>query len=133
MDRIAKKYENGTKLLPKPEIIGTGQPIGLLYYGTTEMAIKEAEHILKSKHGVDVDLCRVRSFPFCQEVEDFLDSHERTYVIENNRDGQMALLIKAELPKFATKVRNILHYDGLPLAAMIVVEQFLRHEGLAEG
>ena len=92
------------------------------------MAIKEAEHILKTEHGVDLDLCRVRSFPFCEEVEAFLDSHERTYVVENNRDGQMALLIKAELPQFGTKLRNILHYNGLPLAAMIVVKQFLEQE-----
>ncbi|MCC6574714.1 MAG: 2-oxoacid:acceptor oxidoreductase subunit alpha [Planctomycetes bacterium] len=125
MDRLTKKFNGAKNRVPKPVIEGKGQPIGMLFFGTTNSAVREAESILRAKHGIDVDLCRLRAFPFTHEVEDFLAKHENTYVVEMNRDGQMSMLIRAELPHFAMKIKSILHYDGLPITAGVIVEQFL--------
>lgn len=129
MDRLIRKFNGAKNRVPKPVIEGKGQPNGILFFGTTNSAVREAEEILRVKHGIDVDLCRLRSFPFSPEVEDFLAKHAITYVVEMNRDGQMAMLIRAELPQFAGKVRSILHYDGLPITAGVIVDQFLSLHG----
>ncbi|GIK52688.1 MAG: 2-oxoacid:acceptor oxidoreductase subunit alpha [Planctomycetaceae bacterium] len=125
MDRLTRKFETAKTLVPKPVIDGYTNRVGILYFGTTESAVREAASLLEKQHGHKVDLCRVRAFPFSREVEDFLATHERVYVVEMNRDAQMAMVIRAELPRFAMTLRSILHYDGLPLTAGVVVEQFL--------
>lgn len=128
MDRLAKKFESAKKRVPKPIITGKGSKVGLLFCGTTTEAIREAVHELEHKHKLKVDLCRVRAFPFTSEVEDFIEQHERTYVIEINRDGQLRMALSGELPRLAPKLRSILHYDGMPLAASTVVKQFREKE-----
>ncbi|CAG0951044.1 2-oxoglutarate/2-oxoacid ferredoxin oxidoreductase subunit alpha [Planctomycetaceae bacterium] len=125
MDRLTKKFNTAKTLVPKPVIENNGSTIGLLYFGTTDSSVREAASILEKQHGVKIDLCRLRAFPFCKEVEDFLDKHAMVYVCELNRDAQMAMVIRAELPNAATKIRSILHYDGLPLTAGVVVSEFL--------
>lgn len=125
MDRLTKKFNTAKTMVPKPVIDNKGSSIGLLYFGTTESSVREAASLLDQKHGAKVDLCRLRAFPFCKEVEDFLDRHSTIYVVEMNRDAQMAMVIRAELPHVATKIRSILHYDGLPLTAGVVVDEFL--------
>jgi 2-oxoglutarate ferredoxin oxidoreductase subunit alpha len=125
MDRLTRKFNTAKTLVPKPVIDNNGSTIGLLYFGTTESSVREAASILEKQHGIKVDLCRLRAFPFCREVEDFLDRHGTVYVVEMNRDAQLAMVIRAELPNVATKIRSILHYDGLPLTAGVVVDEFL--------
>jgi 2-oxoglutarate ferredoxin oxidoreductase subunit alpha len=129
MDRLAKKFETAKKRVPKPVISGHGSKVGLLFCGTTTEAIREAVHELEHKHRVKVDLCRVRAFPFTTEVEEFIEKHERTYVVEINRDGQLRMALSGELPRLAPKLRSILHYDGMPLTAATVVAQFREQEG----
>lgn len=128
MDRLARKFDTAKTRVPKPEIKSEGHAAGLIYFGTTTEAIREALHDLDTKHGLKLDLCRLRAFPFTQEVEDFLHSHERVYVVELNRDGQMRMALNAELPRFAGKLRSVLHYDGMPLTADIVVKQVVTLE-----
>ncbi len=125
MDRLTKKFNTAKTMVPKPVIDNKGSTIGLLYFGTTESSVREAAQILEQQHGVKIDLCRLRAFPFSKEVEDFLDKHSMVYICEMNRDAQMAMVIRAELPNAATKLRSILHYDGLPITAGIIVEEFL--------
>jgi 2-oxoglutarate ferredoxin oxidoreductase subunit alpha len=128
MDRLARKFDTAKTRVPKPEIKSEGHAAGLIFFGTTTEAINEALNDLDKKHGLRVDLCRLRAFPFTQEVEDFLHSHERVYVVELNRDGQMRMAINAELPRFAHKLRSVLHYDGMPLTADTVVKQVVAME-----
>ncbi|MHC4839808.1 MAG: 2-oxoacid:acceptor oxidoreductase subunit alpha [Planctomycetota bacterium] len=129
MDRLTRKFNTAKTKVPKPIIEGSGNKIGLLYFGTTDLAVDEACKQLEADHDVTVDRCRVRAFPFTQEVEDFIDGHEIVYVIELNRDAQMRGVLNMELPQFASKLESILHYDGMPLNASIVCEKFLALKG----
>lgn len=128
MDRLIRKLNTAKTKVPKPVVRDDGRAIGLIYFGTTTEAINEALHDLEAKHDIKVDLCRLRAFPFTQEVEDFIHRHERVYVVELNRDGQMRMVIDAELPRFAFKTQSIRHYDGMPLTAEIVVNELVKRE-----
>ncbi|MCA8936292.1 MAG: 2-oxoacid:acceptor oxidoreductase subunit alpha [Planctomycetes bacterium] len=128
MDRLTRKFETAKTMVPKPEIKDDGHAVGVLYFGTTHEAIREAAVKLEEKHALKLDLCRVRAFPFTQEVEDFLHKHERVYVVELNRDGQMRMVLNAELPHFSSKLHSVRHYDGMPLTADIVVEAIVSKE-----
>ncbi|MBX3459600.1 MAG: 2-oxoacid:acceptor oxidoreductase subunit alpha [Planctomycetes bacterium] len=128
MDRLARKFETAKTRVPKPEIVNNGHAAGLIYFGTTTEAIREALAELDDRHGLKLDQCRLRAFPFTQEVEDFIHRHERVYVVELNRDGQMRMALGAELPRLAGKLRSVLHYDGMPLTAENVVSQIVEFE-----
>ncbi len=63
---------------------------------------------------------RIRAYPFAHEIHDFVASHDRVYVVEQNRDAQLASLLKLDLPADqVVKLRSILHYNGLPIDARI--------------
>jgi 2-oxoglutarate ferredoxin oxidoreductase subunit alpha len=73
----------------------------------------------------------VRAYPFAHEIHDFVAQHERVYVVEQNRDGQLASLLKLDLPaEQVAKLRSILHYNGLPVDARTITEEFATKEGL---
>ena len=63
-----------------------------------------------------LDYLRLRAYPFTHEVHDFIDAHDRVYVVEQNRDAQMLQLMKLDLRRGrrSTKLRSVLHYNGLP-------------------
>jgi 2-oxoglutarate ferredoxin oxidoreductase subunit alpha len=72
---------------------------------------------------------RVRAFPFSSAVHAFIAAHDRIYVIEQNRDGQMLSLLKLDLPAEETiKLRSIRHFDGLPLDARTVTDKLVLQE-----
>jgi len=72
----------------------------------------------------------VRAYPFTEELGPFIDAHERIYVVEQNRDAQLAMLMKLELsPERSAKLRSVLHYNGLPLDARTVSDDILAQEG----
>ncbi len=74
---------------------------------------------------------RIRAYPFAHEIHDFVASHERVYVVEQNRDAQLASLLKLDLPgEQVVKLRSILHYNGLPIDARTITEEFATKEGL---
>jgi 2-oxoglutarate ferredoxin oxidoreductase subunit alpha len=74
---------------------------------------------------------RIRAYPFAHEIHDFVASHERIYVVDQNRDAQLASLLKLDLPADqAVKLRSILHYNGLPLDARTITEEFAAKESL---
>ena len=66
---------------------------------------------------------RLRALPFSPEVRAFVEEHERVYVIDQNRDGQMFALLTLDVgPDAAKRLRSIRHYDGFPLDAESVIE-----------
>jgi len=81
----------------------------------------EARDQLKHK-GVATDVLRIRSIPFHDEVKDFLRDHQRVYVVELNRDGQMGQLLTINYPEYATRLFKVAHTDGLALTAKWVRE-----------
>ena len=132
MDRLTRKFETARTLVPAPVAYRNGKSkIGFLAFGTTDFAMRESLDQIEKENGLSVDYMRIRSFPFTREIRDFVASHERVYVVEQNRDAQMASLLKLDLPADqVVKLRSILHYNGLPIDAQSITDEFRTKEGL---
>ena len=132
MDRLARKFENARKLVPAPVVTKDGtSKIGFLAYGSTDFALRESLDQIAKEHKMSVDYMRIRAFPFAHEIHDFVASHDRVYVVEQDRDGQLASLLKLDLPgEQVVKLRSILHYNGLPIDARSITDEFATREGL---
>ncbi|HKB71924.1 MAG TPA: 2-oxoacid:acceptor oxidoreductase subunit alpha, partial [Thermoanaerobaculia bacterium] len=122
MDRLARKHDTARTLAPAPALSGGGKaPVGILAFGSSHWGVIEARDVLRAE-GIETDYLRLRSLPFAPEVLDWVRSHERVYVVEQNRDAQMKSLLTIELGADSGRLRSILHYNGLPLDAQTVVE-----------
>ena len=132
MDKLTRKFEDARKLVPAPIAVKNGSSrVGFLAFGTTDFALRESIDQIKKEYGKDVDYMRIRAYPFAHEIHDFVASHERVYVVEQDRDAQLASLLKLDLPaEQVVKLRSILHYNGLPIDARTVTEEFATKEGL---
>ncbi len=125
LDRLLKKWATAKKLVPRALIDATaGAPVGLVSLGSCDGAVREAIEVLKG-HGVGVDYMRVRSFPFSEDVERFLAAHELLFVVEQNRDAQFRALLTLETAVDKSKLRSLLHYNGLPISSSFIVEGVL--------
>lgn len=132
MDRLSRKFDNARKAVPAPVLVKNGaSKIGIIAYGSSDFAVLEALDLIKKEHGKEVDYLRIRAYPFAHEIHDFVASHDRVYIVEQNRDAQMASLLKLDLAADqVVKLRSILHYNGLPLDARTITEEFSTKEGL---
>jgi 2-oxoglutarate ferredoxin oxidoreductase subunit alpha len=132
MERLMRKFENARKLVPAPVVVKDGTSrVGILAFGTTDFALRESLDQIKKELGKDVDYMRIRAYPFAHEIHDFVAAHDRVYVVEQNRDAQLASLLKLDLPaEQVVKLRSILHYNGLPIDARTITEEFATKEGL---
>jgi 2-oxoglutarate ferredoxin oxidoreductase subunit alpha len=132
MERLSRKFENARKSVPAPITIKDGSSeIGFLAYGSTDFALRESLDQIQREYGKNVDYMRIRAYPFTHDIHDFVASHERIYVVEQDRDAQLASLLRLDLPADeVVKLRSILHYNGLPLDARTVTEEFATKEGL---
>ena len=72
--------------------------------------------------GVHIDALRVRAFPFSAAVDRFIADHEAVFVIEQNRDGQLLMMLVNEQAVNPAKLEPILHYDGTPITARFIAE-----------
>jgi 2-oxoglutarate ferredoxin oxidoreductase subunit alpha len=135
MDRLKLKHKAAAKFVPAPIIQnrqGTnGEParFGVLSLGGCDPAVREALDILAAQ-GVPADYLRVCGFPFAESVEEFLNSHEFTFVIEQNRDAQLKALLTLETAVAKDKMRSVLIYGGFPLSARHVVDEILKHDDI---
>ena len=131
MERINKKFETARSFVPRPELMGSGkQKVGILAYGTSHWAIVESLDQLSQEHNLQPDYLRVRAYPFTREVHDFIEQHEHVYVVEQNRDGQMASLLKLDIkPELTPRLRSICHIHGLPIDARSVTDELMMMEG----
>src|SRR5690606_30707609 len=135
MDRLARKFRTAATLVPAPEIAWEpGARIGIIGYGTTHWALVESRDQLRDEAGLATSYLRLRAYPFTPELEAFIDRHDRVYVVEQNRDAQMAALMRMDLdPQRMAKVRSVLHADGLPIDARSVTHAILAQEDLPVG
>lgn len=125
MDRLALKMRTAVKYLPKPEYAGTGKNrSGLVYVGTTASAIQEVLDSM-AKKGIHLDTMRIRAFPFHNEVKEFIDAHERVYIIEQNRDAQLKSLLKIECNVNEQQMLSILNYNGVLITAQHIEQAIL--------
>jgi 2-oxoglutarate/2-oxoacid ferredoxin oxidoreductase subunit alpha len=132
MERLNRKFETARTLVPHPIVVQTGKSkIGIVAFGTSDFAVLESRDQLKKEYGVETDYLRIRAFPFTSEVHEFVASHERVYIVEQNRDAQMLSLLKLDLPaEDAVKLRSIRHFNGLPIDARSVTDEFVLQEGI---
>jgi 2-oxoglutarate/2-oxoacid ferredoxin oxidoreductase subunit alpha len=124
MDRLLLKWKTATGLLPLPERYQQEQQsdTGVIFFGTTTYAALEAIDLL-CEDGVCTDELRITAFPFHEDIRAFIDSHERVFVVEQNRDGQMRKLLIQELEIDPKKLVPVLHYDGTPVTAHFIRQQ----------
>jgi 2-oxoglutarate ferredoxin oxidoreductase subunit alpha len=128
LNRIKRKIDNSRDTLPKPVITPSGYTrVGIIASGSANPAVEEAFDTLDSL-GTPVDYLRIRSIPFSSEVQEFLENHERIYVVEMNRDGQLQQLLTLEFPVHVEKLIKTAHSDGLPLTAKWITKAILSHE-----
>jgi 2-oxoglutarate ferredoxin oxidoreductase subunit alpha len=131
MDRLARKFESARAAVPKPlvETVADAK-VGFIGFGTSHWAITESRDQLREETDVKTSYCRLRAYPFTPELAAFIDAHERIYVVEQNRDAQLAQLMRLDLtPERAAKLRSVLHYNGLPIDARSVTDDVLAQEG----
>ena len=123
MQRLLKKFETAKRLLPRPikRSASEATRFGAIYFGSTTPAMDEALEILEGR-GIHLDVMRVRGFPFHDDVLDFINDHERVFVIEQNRDAQLRTLLTTEGEIDPARLVPILHYDGTPITARFIVK-----------
>jgi len=131
MERLNRKFETARSFVPRPEITkGTNAKIGIIGYGTSHWGITESRDQLREEYRVETDYLRLRAYPFTREVHEFIEQHERIYVVEQNRDAQMLSLLKLDIkPELTTRLRSIAHITGLPLDARSITDELTSMEG----
>jgi 2-oxoglutarate ferredoxin oxidoreductase subunit alpha len=130
VDRLARKFDTAKTLVPQP-IVQTepDAKVGIIAYGTSHWAIEESRDQLREESGIQTSYLRLRAYPFTPAVDDFIRRHDRIYVVEQNRDGQMASLLRMDLEAaLVPKLRSVLHYNGLPIDARSVTDGILAQE-----
>lgn len=122
MLRLNRKFDTARTIVPGPVTDEMeSAEIGIIAYGTTRFAIEEARDRLAAD-GLTTSFSRLRALPVNEEVAAFVQRHQRVYVIELNRDGQMHKILQSEMPELATRLIPLAHMDGMPLTAHWVVE-----------
>ncbi len=129
LDRLCRKWYTAATRVPAPVMRPAEKhtQVGVIAIGSSDDATREALEEL-AQRGLQLDYCRPRAFPFGDAVTAFLDNHERIFVIDQNRDGQLRTLITAETGCPKSKLVSIRHYDGMPLTARVLVDAILAHE-----
>ena len=124
LDRLKKKSVTAAKLAPKPVVESRNNRAAIVAIGSSDGAVQEALAKLHAR-GVHLDYMRIRAFPFGEEVEQFLDAHGLIFVVEQNRDAQLRALLTLETAVEKSRLRSILHYNGLPITAGCVIDGVL--------
>ena len=125
IDRLRLKHAASASHVPSPIVEQRdGATIGVITVGSCDLAVREALDELAAR-GVHCDFMRVRGFPFVDDVRAFVESHERCFVVEQNRDAQLRSLITIETGVAIEKMRSVLAYGGYPLSAKQVVDSVL--------
>ncbi|HTA82742.1 MAG TPA: 2-oxoacid:acceptor oxidoreductase subunit alpha [Bacteroidia bacterium] len=126
MDRLIKKWHTAKDMVPGPQVYQNKNEssTGLIFFGTSTYAAEEAMDILKEKK-IKVDALRLKSFPFNKTVEAFVNSHDRVFVVEQNRDAQLKSLMMIEMGTDPNKLVSVLNYNGMPITADNIITQVL--------
>ena len=130
MERLLRKFDTAKTLVPAPELTPAAQQTGdgIIFFGTSKDATHEALEML-AEEGIHIDALRLKAFPFSQAVEDFVASHDRVFVVEQNRDGQMRKMLIIECDIDPRKLKLIRHYNGMPITARNICNQVRNYKG----
>ncbi len=130
MERLNRKFETARSFVPRPEVETGKSKIGIIGYGTSHWGLIEARDQMRNEYGAETDYLRIRAYPFTREIHEFIEQHDRVYVVEQNRDAQMLELLKMDIkPALVTRLRSIAHIHGLPLDARSVTDELMTMEG----
>ncbi len=130
MERLRSKIQSAARLLPEPEIrlCENKSRFGVIYFGSTAPALDEAvDHLFDAD--IDVDTLRIRGFPFHDSIGQFVDAHDKIFVVEQNRDGQLKTLLTNEISVDPDKLVSIVHYDGTPITAEFIANELMKRTG----
>jgi len=131
MQRLLQKFETAKALVPRPARTDADRQtqFGVIYFGSTAPAMAEALEALREQD-IHVNTLRVRAFPFDNDVDDFIADHAQVFVIEQNRDGQMRMLLVNECGVDPTKLISVLNYDGTPITARFIMREIAEKVGV---
>jgi 2-oxoglutarate ferredoxin oxidoreductase subunit alpha len=132
LDRLAHKFDTLRSHVPPPAVdIRKRAQVGLVAFGSSHYAVEESRDQLRSEHALETSYLRLRAYPFTPELRNFVQRHERVYVVEQNRDAQMLHLIRLDFDAAEiTKLKSVRYYGGLPLDARTVTDNVVLQEGL---
>jgi 2-oxoglutarate ferredoxin oxidoreductase subunit alpha len=124
MERLLRKFETARGLMPRPVVKQAAKPtrIGVIHYGSTAPAMDEAQALLASD-GLHIDTTRIRAFPLALEVAEFVHDHDQVFVVEQNRDSQMRILLATDLGIAPARLTSVLHFSGMPITARFIVRE----------
>jgi len=131
MDRLAHKFEVMRSHVPEPVVNINGKAkIGFVAIGTSDYAVRESVDQLKSEYDIEASYLRLKAYPFTPHLAEFIRSHDRVYVVDQNRDAQLLGLMRLEYPvELLAKLRSVRYYGGLPLDARTVTDEIVKQEG----
>ncbi|MGH8619736.1 MAG: 2-oxoacid:acceptor oxidoreductase subunit alpha [Burkholderiales bacterium] len=126
VQRLLKKFESAKNLVPQPVLTPAEHParFGVIYYGSTSPAMHEALDAL-AEEGIYVNALRVRAFPFHDAIADFVTTHNKVFVVEQNRDAQLKTLLVNDAGISPANLISVLHYDGTPITARFIVKEIM--------
>lgn len=132
MERLERKFNTARTMVPAPIVsITEGAKVGFISCGTSLPAVEESQDQLAREYGTKTSHLRIRAFPFSRAVMDFIDAHDRVYVVDQNRDRQLMQLVRMENPGISPdKLRSIRYFGGMPLDARTVTDALVEQEGL---
>ncbi len=127
VQRLQRKFSTAATLLPAPAVRAAAVPtrLAVLYFGSTAPAMDEALAAL-ARDGIHLDAMRLRAYPFAAAVAGFVAAHDRVFVVEQNRDGQMRTLLVDALNADPARLVAVLHYDGTPITARFITQAITR-------
>ena len=123
VQRLLQKFETAKRVVPQPQLRKAAQPtrFGVMYYGSTSPAMDEALERL-ALADLHVDALRIRAFPFSVAVDAFVAEHDTVFVVEQNRDGQLRMMLVNEQQIDPARLEPVLHYDGTPITARFITD-----------
>jgi 2-oxoglutarate/2-oxoacid ferredoxin oxidoreductase subunit alpha len=126
VERLLRKFQTAATMVPQPvvQLAKEKTKLGVLYFGSTSPAMKEALDVLDAQ-GVHIDAMRLRAFPFPESVARFIADHDKVFVVEQNRDAQMRSLLVNELEIDPKKLVKVLHFDGTPITARFIMKSIM--------
>ncbi len=128
MERLLRKFKTAADLVPQPVFRKAAKKasMGVIYFGSTSPAMAEALDVLEEE-GIHVDAMRLCAFPFPESVNQFIEAHEKLFVVEQNRDAQMRSMLINELDVAPSRLVKVLHYDGTPITARFITQAIRQH------
>ena len=128
MERLLRKFKTAADLVPQPVLRNAAKktPFGVIYFGSTSPAMREALDVLEEQD-IHLNALRLCAFPFPQSVDDFIARHDKLFVVEQNRDAQMRSMLVNELDVSPKQLVKVLHYDGTPITARFIAGAIREH------